>query len=50
MSDGIIWTIFVVGLIVAGEIGRVALREWHARRRAIKHGRTLTAKYGIPWR
>jgi hypothetical protein len=50
MSDGLFWTIVVVGLVVAGEPARAALREWHARRRTIKHGRTLTAKYGIPWR
>jgi hypothetical protein len=50
MSDGIIWTISVIGIAVAGEIGRAAFREWHARRRTIREGRTLTAKYGIPWR
>lgn len=46
------WTMIIVGLAaaVAGEIGRAELREWNARRRAVKHGRTLTAKYGIPWR
>ena len=26
------------------------LREWAARRQAVKRGRTLTAKYGMPWR
>ncbi|MBV8654174.1 MAG: hypothetical protein JO255_22130 [Alphaproteobacteria bacterium] len=50
MSDRIVWTVVIVGLVVAGELGRTGLREWHARRKTIKRGRTLTAKYGIPWR
>jgi hypothetical protein len=50
LSDDIVWTVVIVGLVVAGELGRTGLREWHTRRKAIKQGRTLTAKYGIPWR
>jgi hypothetical protein len=50
LSDRIVWSVIIVGLVVAGEIGRTGLREWNARRKAIKQGRTLTAKYGIPWR
>lgn len=50
MSDRIVWSVIVVGLVVAGELGWAGLREWNARRKTIKQGRTLTAKYGIPWR
>ncbi len=44
------WALVIVGLLVAAEFARAELREWYARRRAVKRGRTLTAKYGIPWR
>jgi hypothetical protein len=50
MSETIVWTLATVGLVVAGEIGWTELRGWTARRKAIRRGRTLTAKYGIPWR
>jgi hypothetical protein len=50
LSDRIVWTVVIVGLVVAGELGRTGLREWNSRRKNIKQGRTLTAKYGIPWR
>ncbi|HZS81581.1 MAG TPA: hypothetical protein VFA50_01825 [Stellaceae bacterium] len=50
MTGGILWAVVIVGAFVAEETGRAALREWAARRKAIKRGRTLTAKYGIPWR
>jgi hypothetical protein len=45
-----IWGLVVVVALVASEFVRANLREWNARRRAVKRGRTLTAKYGIPWR
>lgn len=45
-----VWVLVIIGLLIAAEFGRGELREWNARRRAIKRGRTLTAKYGIPWR
>jgi hypothetical protein len=50
MSDGVVWTFTILGLLVAAEKGRTGLREWRSRRQAIRRGRTLTAKYGIPWR
>jgi hypothetical protein len=50
MSQAIIWAVVIVGLGVGCEILRAELREWSARRRTIREGRTLTAKYGIPWR
>ena len=48
--DRMAWTLVVVALLIAAESAGLALKEWNARRRAIKRGRTLTAKYGIPWR
>ena len=45
-----IWGLVVVVVLVASEFVWANLREWNARRRAVKRGRTLTAKYGIPWR
>jgi hypothetical protein len=45
-----IWTLVVVALLIVAEFAHLELKEWNARRRAIKRGRTLTAKYGIPWR
>lgn len=45
-----VWTLVFVALLIVGEFARLTLKEWNARRRAIKRGRTLTAKYGIPWR
>jgi hypothetical protein len=45
-----IWGLALVAVLIAAEFARGELREWQARRRAIKRGRTLTAKYGIPWR
>jgi hypothetical protein len=50
MSDAIVWTLATVGFVVAGEIGWTGLRGWAVRRKAIRRGRTLTAKYAIPWR
>jgi hypothetical protein len=45
-----IWGLIAVILLIAIEFIWATLREWSARRRAVKRGRTLTAKYGIPWR
>ena len=44
------WGLTAVVSLIVVELAWGALRDWNARRRAIKHGRTLTAKYGIPWR
>jgi hypothetical protein len=50
MSEGWFWAVVIVGVVVAGEFARAELREWSARRRTVRQGRTLTTKYGIPWR
>jgi hypothetical protein len=44
------WVLVVVAVLIVAEFARAELREWAARRRAVKRGRTLTAKYGMPWR
>ena len=49
-GPAMIWGLIAVIVLVAVEFAWGTLREWNARRRAIKRGRTLTAKYGIPWR
>jgi hypothetical protein len=49
-ARSMIWGLIAVILLVAVEFIWATLREWSARRRAVKRGRTLTAKYGIPWR
>ncbi|HEX3498197.1 MAG TPA: hypothetical protein VHT04_02620, partial [Stellaceae bacterium] len=45
-----IWGLTAVVSLVAVEFAWGMLREWTGRRRTVKRGRTLTAKYGIPWR
>jgi len=50
MSEAIIWAIVIIAFAAGCETARAGLREWNARRRTIRRGRTLTAKYGIPWR
>jgi hypothetical protein len=50
MSEAIIWAIVIIAFAAGCEAARAGLREWNARRRTIRRGRTLTAKYGIPWR
>jgi hypothetical protein len=45
-----VWGLVAVVTLVVVEFVWGNLREWNARRRAVKRGRTLTAKYGIPWR
>jgi hypothetical protein len=44
------WSIAVVGIVLVGEAAWVELREYVARREAARRGRTLTARYGLPWR
>lgn len=44
------WILVIVAVLIVAQFAWSELREWVARRRAIKRGRTLTAKYGIPWR
>jgi hypothetical protein len=50
MSEAVFWAVVIVALVAGCEVLRAELREWSARRRTIREGRTLTAKYGIPWR
>ena len=45
-----LWGLLAVIVLIAVEFAWASLREWNAHRRAVKRGRTLTAKYGIPWR
>jgi hypothetical protein len=40
--------ILVLGVLIAADMGWAAFRDHRARRLAIKRGRTLTAKYGLP--
>jgi hypothetical protein len=42
--------ILVLGVLIAADMSWVAFRGHRARRLAIKGGRTLTAKYGLPHR
>jgi hypothetical protein len=49
MSDSLVWTLLITGLLIIAEIGRTELREWNARRKAMRRGRTLTTKYAMPW-
>jgi hypothetical protein len=39
------WTIMVVVAVASADYGWGAYRDWRVRRRAFKHGRTLTAKF-----
>jgi hypothetical protein len=43
------WTIVVVAVIAvaSADYGWASYREWRLRRRALKHGRTLTAKFAL---
>jgi hypothetical protein len=50
MSGNIFWAFVIAGVFIVAEIARTELREWTLRRKAVQRGRTLTAKYGIPWR
>ena len=42
--------ILVLGVLIAADMGWAAFRDHRVRRLAIKRGRTLTAKYGLPHR
>lgn len=42
------WAILLVGLVLTGDVGWTEFREWRARRLAMKRGRTLTTKFGLP--
>jgi hypothetical protein len=44
------WILVTVAVLIVAQFAWTELREWAARRRAVRRGRTLTAKYGIPWR
>jgi hypothetical protein len=44
------WFLAIVAVLIVAQFAWSELREWSARRQAVKRGRTLTAKYGIPWR
>ena len=43
------WAILVVGLALSADVAWAEYREWRARRQAMKRGRTLTTKFGVPW-
>ncbi len=38
----------VIAIILSADLGWTAYRDWRAKRLAIKHGRTLTAKFCLP--
>src|SRR5207248_10841798 len=44
-----LWGLLAVIVLIAVVLAWAFLLEWNAHRRAVKRGRTLTAKYGIPW-
>jgi hypothetical protein len=44
------WFLVIVAVLIVAQFAWSELREWSARRQAVERGRTLTAKYGIPWR
>ena len=39
------WTIMVVVAVASADYGWATYRDWRVRRRALKRGRTLTAKF-----
>jgi hypothetical protein len=43
------WAILLVGLALSADVAWAEYREWRARREAMKRGRTLTTKFGLPW-
>jgi hypothetical protein len=47
MSD-LEWAILLVGVVLTGDVGWTEFRDWRARRLAMKRGRTLTTKFGLP--
>jgi hypothetical protein len=43
------WTVFLlIALVISGDVARTEFRDWRARRLAIRNGRTLTTKFGLP--
>jgi len=46
MAD-VVWTILALGAIAGADAGWTRYRRWRVRRRALKHGRTLTAKFAL---
>lgn len=50
MDTHLLWAITLVGALLVLEAIRAELRDHMARRAATKRGRTLTARYGVPWR
>ena len=43
------WFILLVAVVLAADRGWTTFCGWRARRLAIKRGRTLTTKFGLPW-
>jgi hypothetical protein len=44
------WAVLIIGgAIIVEALWSEARERWH-RQQAVKRGRTLTAKYGLPWR
>jgi hypothetical protein len=42
------WTLVaVVGVVATADYGWTSYRRWRVRRYALKHGRTLTAKFAL---
>jgi hypothetical protein len=45
---GLAWTIVTVLVVVlATDYGWSCYRDWRSRRRAVRHGRTLTQKFSL---
>jgi len=40
--------LLLIAGVLCGDAIRAQVRDWRARRWAIKHGRTLTSKFGLP--
>ncbi len=43
------WAILLVGLALSADVAWAEFRDWRARQEAIRRGRTLTSKFGMPW-
>jgi hypothetical protein len=41
------WTILALGAVASADYAWTSYRRWRVRRRAFKHGRTLTAKFAL---
>ncbi len=42
------WAILLVGLGLSADVAWAEYREWRMRRDAMRHGRTITAKFTLP--